>query len=207
MDWLALKHRDALPKTFWSPAVDTSTAATFLDPHALRPAKINAYMWLAVGALMIFAMIVSLVRSRVTLRRAWAKWAQGRGLSIAKGIAIEEKTDDGIALKIGLKRGANGAGLQTQMRCSTLLEEGATDRLARFRAMLTSGTEDGATELLSDDVRRALTTMKSRAVGLDYGPGLSASSLEVVLTWPGADPDPALLEAGRELLIALARAR
>jgi membrane protease YdiL (CAAX protease family) len=222
MDWLALKHRDALPKVMWAPPVETGAAAALLNPQMLRSAHYHAGMWLGVVALMLVAMTVSVIVSRVRLRRAWETWGRANGFDVVgAGVfgapVIEEKTHDGIALRVAL-----GSGMHTEMSAAAL-----EARLLRFRLMR-AGTRppDGwqlaatldteldthftvaaeseesakaAAQLVGGDVRRTLLALKARDVGVAYDRG------NVTMTWPGADPDPTMLDAARQILLSLAR--
>jgi membrane protease YdiL (CAAX protease family) len=75
MDWLALSHRNALPKQFWPPPQDLAVPPTWLAPEASATARAHASVWGTVLALMVLALLVRLVVDRVRASRAAAPQA------------------------------------------------------------------------------------------------------------------------------------
>ena len=72
MDWLALSHRNALPKQFWPPPQDSVVPAGWLSPDATATARAHAGVWVTVIGLMLLALVVRLVVDRVRSARALA---------------------------------------------------------------------------------------------------------------------------------------
>lgn len=217
MDWLALKHRNALPTTFWSPGVDTSLAGAFVTPEAVRAARTSVLVWALIIGTAVAVMLVVTWRSRRRLRETWARWAGERGFRFVgkRGRLAEETTADDVTLAIGLDgartvvraRATSPAGVRLRVRVRgggaassrrwKKLEPGV-DLEPHFE-VAAQDADAAALAMVQGDARPELLRVAGRDVAVDYDRGA------IAVTFPGDEPDPGMLDAARAVALALAR--
>lgn len=221
MDWLALKHRNALPKVMWAGGVDTSFAGQFLTSENVRSARYSALVWISIAGLAILVMFVSIWRSRRKLRNVWEGYAKERALTFAGKTSslVEELTEDGIVVGIGVdgaRTCVRARGLQAllvrfraQKRGSSAQSLEGWDKLlidpeldTHFDiAAATVDEAHNAMLMIRGDARPELLRMAGRDVAIEYDRG------KIQVSWPGDEPDPGMLDVARSVALALARHR
>jgi hypothetical protein len=219
MDWLALKHRNALPKVMWAGGVDTSMAGQFLTSETVRSARYSALVWTSIVGLAIVIMFISIWRSRRKLRNVWAGYAKERALTFAgkQSSLVEELTEDGIVVHIGVhgvRTRVHAKGLQSllvrfraQTRGSNAVSLDGWDKLLIDPELdthfdIASATVDEAHNamlMIRGDARPELLRLAGRDVVIEYDRG------KIQVSWPGEAPEPGMLDVARSVTLALAR--